>query len=531
MVADCLNHDLGKDQAEKEKQVENIKSTSQQDAKSALTGQEVANQNEAGNKDKEGEEKQDDSNHKKKPLGKVQSVQVYENGCLCTKFVELDDEESNDKLNGTIEYSRDYRLAEGPSCSNDSNVTESADVESASSRTSSEQSLHNSSGSLKDLDNSFCSQTGPNLENIEENSTLGNFTINFTDATLEEGKNTFNTVTDATSQENFATGEETIVCNYEIYTEQDDNTTAALNLAESVSEQFSFQVNVDNMDDSVERDFLNLEENMSYYVDFDLLESNGRQTTDQSVVENLTDIPDAMDAKSSGSNKRILYGQQQLQGSKFRDPSTSDLENESPRGDCSNSSQSTSVPSDHAICIEQASFCCVDYKKLRKSTKPSDITEKQSIPVQDKEIPSSSTQDDFEMSGPSPPHSTSHEKRKGSKKPHKSKKTVSEDSSELHFSDESQNIALNAKSEKQTPAQSEDKYLIFTKGSETYTPHQIGIKRIKPLKAFNDRGQLLPNVEDNTQGLDRGEDYYDEVDHLIDMDGHIIGMCLSPDQR
>lgn len=88
------------------------------------------------------------------------------------------------------------------------------------------------------------------------------------------------------------------------------------------------------------------------------------------------------------------------------------------------------------------------------------------------------------------------------------------------------------KSKKAKSRQIKDKYLIFTKGSETYTPHQIGIKRIKPFQAFNEDGsRLLPNVSDNTHLLERGEDVNDDVDHLMDMHGHIIGMTLSPDQR
>ena len=85
------------------------------------------------------------------------------------------------------------------------------------------------------------------------------------------------------------------------------------------------------------------------------------------------------------------------------------------------------------------------------------------------------------------------------------------------------------RSKKKKAHKVKDKYLIFTKGSETYTPHQIGIKRIKP---FSDDGsRLLPNVADNTHNLEQGDDNYDDVDHLIDMHGHIIGMTLSPDQR
>ncbi|KAL5012561.1 hypothetical protein ScPMuIL_011112 [Solemya velum] len=82
-----------------------------------------------------------------------------------------------------------------------------------------------------------------------------------------------------------------------------------------------------------------------------------------------------------------------------------------------------------------------------------------------------------------------------------------------------------------------DKYLIFTMGSETYTPHQVGIKLIRSLAGAQsvqteqsaEGLRLLPEVEDNNHGLDR--DDYDSVDHLIDLHGHIIGMCLSPDHR
>lgn len=120
----------------------------------------------------------------------------------------------------------------------------------------------------------------------------------------------------------------------------------------------------------------------------------------------------------------------------------------------------------------------------------------------------------------------------------------------------------------------EDKFLIFTTGSNTYSPHQIGelycwfiflilssslvhafniiktltgIKRIKPISfpqrmdpglPFRERIANLnrehqpahenpndiPNL--NAEGND-----YDEVDHLIDLHGHIIGMGLSPDHR
>ena len=75
-----------------------------------------------------------------------------------------------------------------------------------------------------------------------------------------------------------------------------------------------------------------------------------------------------------------------------------------------------------------------------------------------------------------------------------------------------------------------DKYLIFTMGEKTYTPHQIGIKRIKAVEKMTQHGvQVLPDVEENLHGMDRED--FDTVDHTIDLHGHIIGMCLSPDHR
>ena len=90
------------------------------------------------------------------------------------------------------------------------------------------------------------------------------------------------------------------------------------------------------------------------------------------------------------------------------------------------------------------------------------------------------------------------------------------------------------------PAASGDKYLIFTTGLKTYTPHQIGIKKITSLEAANKVDSttssgdpsLLPNVADNDHGIFNGQNNeFDTVDHLIELHGHIIGMCLSPDHR
>ncbi|EAW88307.1 F-box and WD repeat domain containing 5 [Homo sapiens] len=67
------------------------------------------------------------------------------------------------------------------------------------------------------------------------------------------------------------------------------------------------------------------------------------------------------------------------------------------------------------------------------------------------------------------------------------------------------------------------KYLIFTTGCLTYSPHQIGIKQILPHQ-MTTAGPVL--------GEGRGSDaFFDALDHVIDIHGHIIGMGLSPDNR
>lgn len=119
------------------------------------------------------------------------------------------------------------------------------------------------------------------------------------------------------------------------------------------------------------------------------------------------------------------------------------------------------------------------------------------------------------------------------------------------------------------------KYLIFSTGNKTYTPHQIGIKRIgkvnfpKKLEpgptiqeriALRDRRRQLEalinslspeearlqfqNFNDNEpnaqfrlrpdpdwQNFDSVAHSFDGIDALIDLEGHIIGLALSPDNR
>ncbi|XP_004640435.1 F-box/WD repeat-containing protein 5 isoform X2 [Octodon degus] len=68
-----------------------------------------------------------------------------------------------------------------------------------------------------------------------------------------------------------------------------------------------------------------------------------------------------------------------------------------------------------------------------------------------------------------------------------------------------------------------NKYLIFTTGCLTYSPHQIGIKQILPHQ-MTTAGPVL--------GEGRSSDaFFDALDHVIDVHGHIIGMGLSPDNR
>jgi len=93
-----------------------------------------------------------------------------------------------------------------------------------------------------------------------------------------------------------------------------------------------------------------------------------------------------------------------------------------------------------------------------------------------------------------------------------------------------------------------DKLLIFTTGSLTYTPHQIGIKKIKPfrfqefitdtpslsqrlLEKRQQEANKLADMSLNWQDEDSLSQYFDSIDHIIDVKGYIIGMGLSPDHR
>ncbi|XP_058789994.1 F-box/WD repeat-containing protein 5 [Phymastichus coffea] len=118
-------------------------------------------------------------------------------------------------------------------------------------------------------------------------------------------------------------------------------------------------------------------------------------------------------------------------------------------------------------------------------------------------------------------------------------------------SDEDDTLSAEEFDDSDDLADCPEKFLIFTQGSKTYTPHQVGFKRIKPVTfprrldpgpslqerlAQRDRERLKQNngvyePEPNWGDYDSVADKFDKIDHLIDLHGHIIGMGLSPDHR
>ncbi|XP_066896348.1 F-box/WD repeat-containing protein 5 isoform X2 [Kogia breviceps] len=79
----------------------------------------------------------------------------------------------------------------------------------------------------------------------------------------------------------------------------------------------------------------------------------------------------------------------------------------------------------------------------------------------------------------------------------------------------------HTKAPERSTAAAGGKLLIFTTGCFTYSPHQIGIKQILPHQ-MTTAGPVL--------GEGRAPDaFFDALDHVIDVHGHIIGMGLSPD--
>lgn len=94
------------------------------------------------------------------------------------------------------------------------------------------------------------------------------------------------------------------------------------------------------------------------------------------------------------------------------------------------------------------------------------------------------------------------------------------------------------------------RYIIFSTGSKTYTPHQVGIKRVRNVvfpkrvdpgpslkeriaakKRAKEEQLNHPRVEPDWWNYEAVADRFDKVDKIIDLHGHIIGMALSPDHR
>ncbi|XP_030555554.1 F-box/WD repeat-containing protein 5 [Drosophila novamexicana] len=94
------------------------------------------------------------------------------------------------------------------------------------------------------------------------------------------------------------------------------------------------------------------------------------------------------------------------------------------------------------------------------------------------------------------------------------------------------------------------KYLIFSTGSKTFTPHQIGFKRIRNVnfpkkldpgptlkeriaakRLADQQQQQSPRTDPDWWDYESVKDRFDQVDKVIDLHGHIIGMALSPDHR
>ncbi|KAH8032802.1 hypothetical protein HPB51_001937 [Rhipicephalus microplus] len=88
-----------------------------------------------------------------------------------------------------------------------------------------------------------------------------------------------------------------------------------------------------------------------------------------------------------------------------------------------------------------------------------------------------------------------------------------------------------------SPLDPREKLLIFTTGTLTYAPHQVGFKRIEPFPFANpeEPPTLLQRIaqreEERRYPPDPYGQYFDDIDHLVDLHGHIIGMGLSPDHR
>lgn len=127
---------------------------------------------------------------------------------------------------------------------------------------------------------------------------------------------------------------------------------------------------------------------------------------------------------------------------------------------------------------------------------------------------------------------------------------ANEDSNDEIDGDEDYEMCLDVQDEYDEMENSVPKYLIFSTGSKTFTPHQVGFKRIRNVffpkkldpgptlkeriaakRAAEQQQQRTPRNDPDWWDYESVKDRFDQVDKVIDLHGHIIGMSLSPDHR
>ncbi|XP_070493980.1 F-box/WD repeat-containing protein 5-like [Chironomus tepperi] len=216
-----------------------------------------------------------------------------------------------------------------------------------------------------------------------------------------------------------------------------------------------------------------------------------------------------------------------------------------PPPDQSSSEQSTSSQSNNQTVYQPGN------PMSNLTTRPPVASGSASVPVPD----ASNSEDNF---GYDRPFNYSDEFRK------ELEENFSESSSEL---DDFIDVDMAIDEEDVDDDLYEPKYLIFSTGSKTYTPHQIGFKRVlktsfpkklepgPPIKeriALQKRRRELQQIieqlspeearlqfqhfpelraDPDWANFDSVSSRFDGVDALIDLEGHIIGMGLSPDHR
>lgn len=127
---------------------------------------------------------------------------------------------------------------------------------------------------------------------------------------------------------------------------------------------------------------------------------------------------------------------------------------------------------------------------------------------------------------------------------------ATEDGNDDVDGDEDYEMCFDVQDEYDEMENSVPKYLIFSTGSKTFTPHQVGFKRIRNVffpkkldpgptlkeriaakRAAEQQQQQEPRNDPDWWDYESVKNRFDQVDKVIDLHGHIIGMSLSPDHR